>query len=177
MLVFKHELTHTIKGAKTWESYKSLALQEMNKAVSAQHGATLDEYRQYIKEQYANRGVNLDEDGVDEEIVANYTQNYLFNSEEAINNLVNTDRTLAQRIWRFLKNAVRSLTGQLTAEQRTIQRAERLFAQALSETDGTNAWSSGSRFAIETIQGKNLKYVKADRRVIKNKTPKGWGSM
>lgn len=130
--VVRHELTHSLRGAKVFDKYINYAVDQMR----TQMGDNWENYYNQKVQDYsrAYAGAENFDSLINEEIAAEYTQEYLFNNQEAVNQLVRSSRSTAQRIWQTLKDMARKLTGIDSPEAAAIRRAERMFAQAIAET-------------------------------------------
>lgn len=133
MEVFVHELTHHLEAAGEYKNLAALVMdsQEMKKFLT-QRGATLDDYRTYISQQYAARGVQLDTAGADAEIVARFCQDNLFKDEASVRRLCAEKPTLGQRILQFLRDTLARIGGQ-GREVQELRRAERMYTTALAQ--------------------------------------------
>lgn len=129
--IIGHELTHAIEEAG--ESYTKLA-----QLVSKRLGSDLEAYRDQIRETYLQNGQELDETGLDHEMVAKYIEENLLTNEEAISSLVQEDRTLAQRIRDLLDRILAKLGSKSAQERAFIQKARDLYAQALEAAPVTS---------------------------------------
>lgn len=129
--IIGHELTHAIEEAG--ESYTKLA-----QLVSKRLGSDLEAYRSQIRETYLQNGQELDETGLDYEMVAKYIEENLLTNEEAISSLVQEDRTLAQRIRDLLDRILAKLGNKNAQERAFIQKARDLYAQALEAAPVTS---------------------------------------
>lgn len=118
MTVLKHELTHRIQDAAPQEyaAFRDFVMQKSGDAAVQQ---TID--------RYAAAGVQLTEQEAMDEIAADYAQQ-LLTDRGAIDTLIRENPSLAQRIFDAIKRMVRALTG--TDEQKTMQKAEKLWTQA-----------------------------------------------
>lgn len=144
-MVVRHELTHSLRGAKVFDKYINYAVDQMR----TQMGENWENYYNQKVQDYsrAYAGAENFDSLINEEIAAEYTQEYLFNNQEAVNQLVRSSRSTAQRIWQTLKDMARKLTGIDSPEAAAIRRAERMFAQAIAETNDSKAVSAPDRAA------------------------------
>ena len=161
--LLKHELTHSLRGAKLWNKFEAYTLQQFEAREGSEKFYAL---REKLASDYAQEGVPLTEAQLREELAANYVQKYLFRDQRAVNDLVKANRSAAQRIWHTLRDAALSFAGKLTPEQQAIRKAERMFAQALAQT-GANAYrengnaKSDALYSLESIDGIN--YVRTEK--------------
>lgn len=140
-----HEMTHSAFGGKSFSQYINTANQNLKDLLGdEEYEARKNETAQLYAEEYGGgRDLSVlmnDKEfmsKIDEELAAQYSQ-VLFNDPEAIERLVKTSRTVAEKIWDTLKEMVRKLSGVedpiLAPEVEAVRNAERLFASALSET-------------------------------------------
>lgn len=131
--VVKHELTHSLRNASGFNEFLDYAYNQMKNLKGDSfydyYGKKLQQYSQA----YSNSR-QLFSDLVKEEVAAEYVQEYLFNDAQAIDQLVRSSRSTAQRIWQSLRDMVRKLVGIDDETTAALRRAERMFAQALAET-------------------------------------------
>lgn len=157
--VVKHELTHSLKGANVFNDLldyanEQLALRPDSIVDTEPSGEEIryESYKDYMDRlvsRYASYGAygltaNDTWETVQnnpqlaalmrEEAAAFWVQNNLFQDEAAINQLVRSSRSTAQRIWQSLRDMVRKLVGIDDETTAALRRAERMFAQALAET-------------------------------------------
>lgn len=149
MTVMKHELTHSTEGGEAYAQLRQ-HIQAGGKAVNRwlakvsrrarQQFESVEAYAEWLRAEYARRGVELDGEGAMQEAVANFVQDELFASEAAIKELAEGNRSLAKRILDFIREAIGRVTGSEKAE---LQKLERLYQKALRETEGESG--SGDR--------------------------------
>lgn len=130
--VVSHELTHSTESAEIYQELSQLVQQRISRT------ADLQAIRDEVKARYAAAGVELDEDGISHEVVAEFVENHLLTSEEDIVSLVQEDRTLAQRIRDFLDRILAKLGNRSAQERAFVQRARDLYAQALGQSETTS---------------------------------------
>lgn len=114
-----HEITHSLRGAKSWDKFKAYALQQLE---------ARPDIREEVETLYRP-------DEWEEEYVAHYVEQVLFQDQEAVNALARAQRSTAQRIWEKLKSIAKGFGKKATAEQRAVLKAERMFAKALAQTE------------------------------------------
>ncbi|MBR5485164.1 MAG: hypothetical protein IKV41_01475 [Oscillospiraceae bacterium] len=168
MEIFRHELTHHIESSGAYAELQGMVLERMSDEL-LENGVTLEQYRTYLMESYAAKGVVLDENGANAEMVANFVETRLFTSDEEIQRLANTNNSLAQRIYRWLSDTIAKLKG--TAEERFLIEVRRKYENALRTADG--GVGRVGQYSVETLPNGN-KYVKADRQVIKSTDHTKW---
>lgn len=148
--VVRHELTHSLRGAKVFDKYINYAVDQMR----TQMGDNWENYYNQKVQDYsrAYAGAENFDSLINEEIAAEYTQEYLFNNQEAVNQLVRSSRSTAQRIWQTLKDMARKLTGIDSPEAAAIRRAERMFAQAIAETNDSKNETNDTLFTLRSMR-------------------------
>lgn len=142
--IFVHELTHHLEQSKGYSDLVSV----IEKSLTA-GGIDSQVLRDSIKAEYADRGVQLDDDGANRELVAKYAEEFLFTDEASIQRLANQNRSLAQRIKDWIHGMVVKFKG--TRQEKALLEAEKKYQRALSgisqpvSSQGTQL-SSGSSF-------------------------------
>lgn len=155
--VLKHELTHSIRGAKLWDKFEKYALAQYEQREGAEaYAAKVRE----ITRDYSNlNGEPFTEADLREELVANYVQKYLFKDKAAVDALVKSQRSTAQLILQKLQSAKQSIVALFGADgglQRDILKAERMFAQALAQTKNP-ATDGEADFDLRNTMGRSWK--------------------
>lgn len=142
--IFVHELTHHLEQSKGYSDLVSVIEKNLTAG-----GIDSQVLRDSIKAEYADRGVQLDDDGANRELVAKYAEEFLFTDEASIQRLANQNRSLAQRIKDWIHGMVVKFKG--TRQEKALLEAERKYQRALSSisqpvsSQGTQL-SSGSSF-------------------------------
>lgn len=159
LTVLGHELTHSIENASLYERLaryvqSSIAFEN---ALSSLH-TDLDTLIDATVGQYAEHGITLDRESALREIYADYIADTFFQDEAAVRQLVQTDRSLAQRIRDFIRRIRTRLTG--TAEQVELLRIEQLYRKALRESEA--ATSTGDMAASIQMDSNRKPYVQVD---------------
>lgn len=145
-----HELTHHMESSGLYDDFRDKALQY----VADNMGADVDSMRQAVMADYARSGVTLDEDGATREIVAKFAEEKLFTDEATVRRLLAEDRSLFQRIYDWILDALNKLTG--TSEESFLREAERLYAKALRETTAETGRGTQMLFAGENARTANM---------------------
>lgn len=119
-----HELTHTIEKSKTYDKFSQYVLNRIGNDKVAAERARIKDLRQ-------RAGMDITDEQVTREIVADFAGRNLMTSEADIVDMVRTDRTLGERIKSWLDDMVTRLTG--TEEEKFYVRARDLYRKALAE--------------------------------------------
>lgn len=127
--IFVHELTHHLEQSKGYSDLVSVI--EKNLAAGGIDSQVL---RDNIKTEYAERGVHLDDDGANRELVAKYAEEFLFTDEASIQRLANQNRSLAQKIKDWIHGMVVKFKG--TRQEKALLEAEKKYVKALKNTTG-----------------------------------------
>lgn len=142
--IFVHELTHHLEQSKGYSDLVGVIEKNLTAG-----GIDSQVLRDNIKAEYAERGVQLDDDGANRELVAKYAEEFLFTDESSIQRLANQNRSLAQRIKDWIHGMVVKFKG--TRQEKALLEAEKKYQRALSgisqpvSSQGTRL-SSGSSF-------------------------------
>ncbi len=133
--IFVHELTHHLEQSGEYNTLSQSILEEINK------DGALSDVQQYIWEKYRANGIELDDDGVRREIVAEFAEENLFTDERAIEQLAKKNRSLFQKIRDWLHDMRIKLRG--TAEEKFILQAEKMYTKALDSLEGAKPQTLG----------------------------------
>lgn len=131
--IFVHELTHNIEKADGWQGLRDTIFNSnvlYNEL--AENGQTLDEYRQLIKDRYAENGIELNEDDVDREVIAKFAEEHLLKDQKSIDRMVQENPTFMQRVKNFIDDLVVKFKG--TAEEKELLRIQRMYDKAFAES-------------------------------------------
>lgn len=138
--IISHELTHSLEETGSYADFQTLVLNRIQQTTG-----DLEQRRRNKAELYASKGVQLETKAeIDQEIVAEYVERNLLTDEASIRAIVQQNRSVGQRIMRWLNDLIAKL-GNKDAQQRAfLTRARDLYATALQE--------SQSSFTAETAQ-------------------------
>ena len=138
--IISHELTHSLEETGSYADFQTLVLNRIQQTTG-----DLEQRRRNKAELYASKGVQLETQAeIDQEIVAEYVERNLLTDEASIRAIVQQNRSVGQRIMRWLNDLIAKL-GNKDAQQRAfLTRARDLYATALQE--------SQSSFTAETAR-------------------------
>lgn len=138
--IISHELTHSLEETGSYADFQTLVLNRIQQTTG-----DLEQRRRNKAELYASKGEPLETQAeIDQEIVAEYVERNLLTDEASIRAIVQQNRSVGQRIMRWLNDLIAKL-GNKDAQQRAfLTRARDLYATALQE--------SQSSFTAETAQ-------------------------
>ncbi len=162
--VFVHELTHHLETSGGYQAFAGRVIEHLQKS-----GQDVELQTAAIVQEYARQGVYLSEDGARRELVAKFAEEKLFTDARSIRRLTQADRSLGQKIRDWLHDMVIRLAGD--AEQKFVQKAERMYAEALEGAKGRQ--TGETQHEIRTMDD-GRQYVKADRQVIHGNDPERW---
>ncbi len=157
--VLKHELTHYIESSKIlYQDFMNYAMEQSTAFNDwlASKGQTLPEMKAEIVKRYAASGVALSTErgaSAEQEILANFTAEVLFNDINALRELGATRPTLFNRLRHFIQGIINKIKG--ITENDELRYLEQLFAAAAEKAQdvgkGEIKYSIGLSFA-EQIQ-------------------------
>lgn len=137
-----HETTHySENNSKGYEVLSNHVLTELEK--SGELNGIKDELRQRYEEQYAKENREFTEQDLDTEVVAKYTERFI-NDEIFVNKMANTDKTLTQRIYNWIKDKVNyykkivKMEPEQVQEYDNLRKAEKLWEKALKGVEENN---------------------------------------
>ena len=154
--IFVHELTHNIEKADGWQGLRDTIFNSnvlYNEL--AEKGQTLEEYRQLIKDTYAENEIQLNEDDIDREVIAKFAEEHLLKDQKSIDRMVQENPTFMQRVKNFIDDLVVKFKG--TAEEKELLRIQRMYDKAFAESK-----------QVETSKTKKVQYG------INDTVPKGY---
>lgn len=168
--IFAHEFTHHLETTNAWEEVRdSIINSNTLYNFLEERGVTLEEYKQQIKDAYANakteenpNGIILDDVAVEKEIVAKFVENNLLKDEKAIRRMINENPGFMQRLLDFIDDLVVRFKG--TAEEKELRRIQNIYNKAFAESQKGNVTSSETEYSVGGIKGarriqKNLNYA------------------
>ena len=131
--IFVHELTHNIEKADGWQGLRDTIFNSnvlYNEL--AEKGQTLEEYRQLIKDTYAENEIQLNEDDIDREVIAKFAEEHLLKDQKSIDRMVQENPTFMQRVKNFIDDLVVKFKG--TAEEKELLKIQRMYDKAFAES-------------------------------------------
>lgn len=150
--IISHELTHSIETSSSYGELSSLVFDRLKAT-----GEDIDALRTAKKELYERNGVTLaDETAIDQEIVAEYVEKNLLTDEKSIRELAVQKRGLAQRISEWIDSVLAKLGNKDAGERAFLNRAKRLYAKALRETEVDNRTAKSDADIQFSLKNKNL---------------------
>ena len=150
--IISHELTHNIETSSSYGELSGLVFDRLKAT-----GEDIDALRTAKKELYERNGVTLaDETAIDQEIVAEYVEKNLLTDEKSIRELVMQKRSLAQRISEWIDRVLAKLGNKDAGERAFLNRAKKLYAKALRETEVDNRTAKSDADIQFSLKNKNL---------------------
>ena len=150
--IISHELIHSIETSSSYGELSSLVFDRLKAT-----GEDIDALRTAKKELYERNGVTLaDETAIDQEIVAEYVEKNLLTDEKSIRELAVQKRGLAQRISEWIDRVLAKLGNKDAGERAFLNRAKRLYAKALRETEVDNRTAKSDADIQFSLKNKNL---------------------
>lgn len=128
--IVSHELTHSVEFADAYQDLSKVVFTRIQNM-----GADIQSLRQQKQALYAENGHALkDMTAVDQEIVAEFVEQYLLTDEQTILQVAAQNRSLGQRIVNWFDSLLAKL-GNKNAQERTfLNNARNLWAKALEQT-------------------------------------------
>lgn len=150
--IISHELTHSIETSSSYGELSGLVFDRLKAT-----GEDIDALRTAKKELYERNGVTLaDETAIDQKIVAEYVEKNLLTDEKSIKELAVQKRGLAQRISDWIDSVLAKLGNKDAGERAFLNRAKRLYAKALRETEVDNRTAKSDADIQFSLKNKNL---------------------
>ena len=169
--VIAHELTHQMENTAGWSKLVELMKKHYGSSYESRRQERIDAYEAFGKP------LKVDEtrktyDEADQELVAMFVEEKLLTDAETIREVVNTDKTLAQKIIAWINKVIQKLAG--SKEQKMLVEARDLWNQALQEEQAHTGKDyiqyEGATIAVDAgaeirfSQGKNNEMMKAAER-------------
>ena len=168
MEVLFHELTHHLETKKDYASFAKYALDY----IANDMGADVQTLKENIIKDYAEGGITLDDHGAERELVAKFTESKLFRDEAAVNRLYNTNPSLFQRIYYWIQDSVKKLTG--TQEEKRLLEAQNLFQKVMKSGQKLEAESGDNvQFKIDR-DATNTPFVEIEEDILKGVPQEKW---
>ena len=128
--VIAHELTHQMENTAGWKGIVELMKKHYGSSYESRRQERIDAYEAFGKP------LEVDEtrktyDEADQELVAMFVEEKLLTDADTIREVVNTDKTLAQKIIAWINKVIQKLAG--NKEQKMLVEARDLWNQALQE--------------------------------------------
>ena len=150
--IISHELTHSIETSSSYGELSSLVFDRLKAT-----GEDINALRTAKRELYERNGVTLaDETAIDQEIVAEYVEKNLLTDEKSIRELAVQKRGLAQSISEWIDRVLAKLGNKDAGERAFLNRAKRLYAKALRETEVDNRTAKSDADIQFSLKNKNL---------------------
>ena len=180
--VVKHELVHSISGTPLYENLVDFVKKSPQiKRLLDNSGVRFETLVEAKMAEYAAHGNPLDYNGAVEEIVADYTAQYLLTDQQSIAELFKAQQNV---FYKFLYNIRTWLKNIRTPkDQHLLQQAEQLYVKALSQKgkryykskyDAEQFDVSDGKYAIKTLPDGKRRYVQAEHQVIRGEDPALW---
>lgn len=158
--VLKHELTHHIETSENYDAFQDFIIKSQK-----ERGVDVNKELEELRTRYKNAGVDLEEGEEVREYVANFAQEYLFNSEESINRLARENPSLFRQIYDWIVDTVSKLTGD--SDTKYLIEAQRKYEKALRTVNSDASEESKYLFTRATPE----QSAQADKMKAKGATP------
>ena len=162
-----HEITHNTESGNGYTAMSDYILTELDKRGELQ--AIKDDIRSLYQPVYESEGRTFTDADLDSEIVARYTEKFAGDAN-FVNKITQADRNFAQKICDWIREkvnyyrTVKNLTAEQRAEYDELRRAEKLWMNALKNSDSTNNLiENNNKYSIKTDRSGN-KYVEVDTK-------------
>lgn len=146
--VFSHELTHSLENSGFYEYLRQHILSKIKA-----YGGDLEQLRADKKALYERHGTTLETDSeADFEIVAEYVEKHLLSDEAAIKDMVKEQRSLGERIKRFIDKVLAKLGNKEAAERTWLEKVRDIYRSALKESQTRSGEARQNRAEMEHIR-------------------------
>lgn len=165
--VLKHELTHAMQTSDMYDSFSKFIFDNMEEM-----GYDLNTLRAQKKLGYQKYGVDLDDVGVDQELISEFCGEYLFNSEKSIERLARENPSLFRRIYDWIVDTINKLKSESDEAKFLIdaqRKYEKLLKTADVNTKGDTQYLFTRATAEETTAARKMQTAGATPEEIKKK--------
>lgn len=160
--VVAHELTHTTESLLENEETKQLYNDVLNSAKEF-YGANFDAEVQNRIDLYSANGVYLSEIAAQKEVVADFVANEVFSDYNKLKRFVDRNQSLAQRIFEWIKNLLRKLSGKNDVLVKAYNNFEKAFNEVKVQTENkTTRYSAGQ--LLTELEKLDAEYLAAIER-------------
>lgn len=157
LALIAHEVTHSFENTAGYNKLANLVFSQSK---------DLNADLQRITQEYKDAGIALDDDGARSELVSEFVEQHMFNDEKFINDVVTTDRSLAQRFLRAIDNLLAKLGNKNAQQRQLLRHARDLWAEALQQRKTSDA--AKAKIAEKRSDGKlTLPAVEAKAAAVK----------
>ncbi len=135
---FSHELTHSAELADVYKDLQQICFQKLRN-----QGSDIAQLRQEKMEQYEREGHPLKNSAeADQEILANFVENYLLTDERTISEVVYDNPTIGQKILGWIDKVLAKLGNENAQERVFLRNARNMYSKALEQTR-SRPWQQG----------------------------------
>jgi len=160
--VVAHELTHTTETLLENEETKQLYNDVLDSAKEF-YGTNFDLEVQNRIDLYSANGVYLSEIAAQKEVVADFVANEVFSDYNKLKRFVDRNQSLAQRIFEWIKNLLRKLSGKNDVLVKAYNNFEKAFNEANVQTENkTTRYSAGQ--LLTELEKLDAEYLAAIER-------------
>lgn len=127
---FSHELTHSAELADVYKDLQQICFQKLRN-----QGSDIAQLRQEKMQQYEREGHPLKNSAeADQEILANFVENYLLTDERTISEVVYDNPTIGQKILGWIDKVLAKLGNENAQERVFLRNARNMYSKALEQT-------------------------------------------
>lgn len=186
--VFVHELTHKLEGTKEYAKLGEFIMRKANSnkvlnQMMLEMGITQENIEQMYKKQTKDLSEKQADYVIATEFMARATSEVLFTDEASIQEIANTDRSLASKIYNYIKTTLEKMTKKVTFDDwetkgmskediknasnemrvflNTIKTAEQLYRNALENENGGVKISEINdgikRYSVEDLRKESIR--------------------
>ncbi len=131
-LILAHEFTHTLEGTKAYKDLENFVMDSYKR-----DGKNIDTLIASKKGNYSTI-TKLDDAGARFELVAEGVEKYVLPREKDIYDLVRTNKSLAEKLSRFIDKHLSKMSNK-AKERVRLEKAKQIYAKALAESNAPKA--------------------------------------
>lgn len=160
----KHELTHHLQSSEMYGELSDFIFKGMR-----DNGFDVDALRAQKKADYsAALGREIDDVTADQELIAEFCGEYLFNSEQSIERLARENPNLFQKIYDWIRDTIAKIGA--TDEQKFLIDAQRKYERVI-ENVKKNPSKDGGEVQNFFVRATDEEIAKAEKMLADGKTP------
>ena len=143
--IIGHEVVHTLENTQHYRTLQSLVVGRLER-----QGRDVETMKRGIRELYSQNNATLSDDGT-HELVAQQMEQWM-SSEASIRELVQTDRTLAQRIRGALDRILAAFGSENARERVYVENLRDAFTKALNEAGQEGQYTTTENYLAQLRQ-------------------------
>ncbi|NMC56242.1 MAG: hypothetical protein GYA50_03360, partial [Eubacteriaceae bacterium] len=161
ILTTVHELAH---GSENDSTYNDTVKQA--ETYISEQGTDIEQYKQKIKDAYTKKGIELTDDGLNQEMVSKFLEENVYKSEADVMDMAFKNPSLAQKIYDGISNTVAKVgAGKAT---KALINAKANFEKALNELPNTKTADGDVQYKVTDENANANNGIDTDNGISEN---------